>query len=174
MKILPGGGADESKIGVEQVRECSKLLALHHSEVRRESRLRVVYINTLKIENGGGVSSAKSLLSAAPLSLCLTRGHPISLNPKVFLILDKHSLSSIHFQLASRKATAHGPRSASSRPGSDQLAQLQLQLVPARVRSRFSWWSGFYNLQTKGNPNSKNMRIEFGLFVKIEILKTNL
>ncbi|CAN7082747.1 unnamed protein product [Brassica oleracea var. botrytis] len=43
MKILPGGGADESKIGVEQVRECSKLLALHHSEVRRESRLRVVY-----------------------------------------------------------------------------------------------------------------------------------
>ncbi|KAL0660718.1 hypothetical protein Bca4012_097555 [Brassica carinata] len=98
MKILPGGGADESKIGVEQVRwriwftfllilgmvylyvlfcvcvdrECSKLLALHHSEVRRESRLRVVYINTLKIENGGGVSSAKSLLSAAPLSLCLS------------------------------------------------------------------------------------------------------
>ena len=37
-----------------------------------------------------------------------------------------------------------------------------------------SWWSGFYNLQTKGNPDSKNMRIEFRLFVKIEILKYNL
>ncbi|CAN6844389.1 unnamed protein product, partial [Brassica oleracea] len=70
MKILPCGGADESKIGVEQVRECSKLLALHHSEVRRESRLRAVYN---KIENGVGVAlSAKSLLSAAPLSLCLS------------------------------------------------------------------------------------------------------
>ena len=51
-------------------REFSKLLALHHSEVRRESRLRAVYN---KIENGVGVAlSAKSLLSAAPLSLCLS------------------------------------------------------------------------------------------------------
>nr|VDD59750.1 unnamed protein product [Brassica oleracea] len=172
MKILPGGGADESKIGVEQVRECSKLLALHHSEVRRESRLRVVYDPYSRFLNSSQWGSGKGVLS---LFYCLyARGHPISLNPKVFLILDKHSLSSIHFPLASRKATALGPRSASSRPGSDQLARLQLQLVPARVRSRFSWWSGFYNMQTKGNPNSKNMRIEFGLFVKIEILKTNL
>ncbi|KAL0742441.1 hypothetical protein Bca4012_083954 [Brassica carinata] len=113
MKILPGGGADEGKIGVEQVRwriwftfllllgmvhydtlkfcpsmlaasavytarcslkECSKLLALHHSEMRRESRLRAVYKKYSKIENGGGVAlvSAKSLLVAAPFSLCLS------------------------------------------------------------------------------------------------------
>ncbi|KAF3490005.1 hypothetical protein F2Q69_00054659 [Brassica cretica] len=45
------------------------------------------------------------------------------------MILDEHSLSSIHSQLASRTATAHGPRSASSQPGSDQLARLPLQLV---------------------------------------------
>ncbi|KAF3559221.1 hypothetical protein F2Q69_00013954 [Brassica cretica] len=63
------------------------------------------------------------------------RVHPISLSPKVFLILDEHSLSSIHSQLASRTATAHVPRSASSRPGSDQLARLQLQLVPARTNT---------------------------------------
>ncbi|KAG2322751.1 hypothetical protein Bca52824_015964 [Brassica carinata] len=74
MKILPGGGADEGKIGVEQVRECSKLLALHHSEMRRESGLRAVYKKYSKIENGGGVAlvSAKSLLVAAPLSVCLS------------------------------------------------------------------------------------------------------
>ncbi|KAF3573181.1 hypothetical protein F2Q69_00059012 [Brassica cretica] len=77
------------------------------------------------------------------------RVHPISPSPKVFLILDEHSLSSISSQLASRTATARVPRSASSRPDSDQLARLQHQLVPARVRSRFSWWSGSYNLQTK-------------------------
>ncbi|KAL0702091.1 hypothetical protein Bca4012_058213 [Brassica carinata] len=94
MKILPGGGADEGKIGVEQVSclhsemlievphcyseceimECSKLLALHHSEMRRESGLRAVYKKYSKIENGGGVAlvSAKSLLVAAPLSVCLS------------------------------------------------------------------------------------------------------
>ncbi|KAL0690265.1 hypothetical protein Bca4012_089943 [Brassica carinata] len=72
MKILPGGGADESKISVEQVkwriwftfllilgmvhlyllfcvcvdRECSKLLALHHSEVRKESCVQEILLRS--------------------------------------------------------------------------------------------------------------------------------
>ena len=47
-------------------RECSKVLALHHSRCG-ESKLRAVYKKYSKIENGGValVSPAKSLLSPA-------------------------------------------------------------------------------------------------------------
>ncbi|KAF2540770.1 hypothetical protein F2Q68_00032093 [Brassica cretica] len=78
------------------------------------------------------------------------RVHPISPSPKVFLILDELSLSSIRSQLTSQTATARVPDQTCSVPARASARvrsssfQLAFQLVPARVpsRSRFSWWSG--------------------------------
>ncbi|KAF3538354.1 hypothetical protein F2Q69_00019576 [Brassica cretica] len=71
-------------------------------------------------------------------------------SPKVFLILDKLSLSSIRSQLTSRTATARVPDQTCSVPARASARvrsssfQLAFQLVPAHVpsSSRFSWWSG--------------------------------
>ncbi|KAF2603213.1 hypothetical protein F2Q70_00025614 [Brassica cretica] len=82
----------------------------------------------------------RKLLVVFLIFVGLARVHPISLSPKVFLILDEHSLSSIHSQLASRAAIARIPRSASSRPDNDQLATRQRSAratsTPARSSSR--------------------------------------
>ncbi|KAF2536156.1 hypothetical protein F2Q70_00004836 [Brassica cretica] len=83
-----------------------------------------------------------------------TRVHPISPNPKAFLILDELSLSSICSRLASRTATTRVPDQTRSVPArvpacssSRPIVQLEVLLV---VR--------FYNLQNhKGNSKSENM-----------------
>ncbi|KAF3512203.1 hypothetical protein F2Q69_00008264 [Brassica cretica] len=56
-----------------------------------------------------------------------------------------------------RRTSATRRQTIRSRSDASRLSTRPFQLVSSSVRLRFSWWSGFYNLQNKGNPNSENM-----------------